>query len=832
MNDITTELGFYRIDTILCNYNLKVEIDEVENIYVKHPSLPKLQSFESTMSVSQIINKSILILLAEGKYNVLSTGYTKVGRYFTDLQLRCAFPNTTTNFFKHWHWSVLLKSLGDELSVFLLTRCSIIEKINNKNVLLAGDIRKIKGESNRNMVVNRHAIFHKMAGLQRLEYEHVIRIFEHNCTYVEEKNTGCTCTNECTQCLYKQYETASACTANKLIYKGGFSTVSCLFPRRCCVRYENIQRFVDAYKKLRITPIFKCKFQKENTLGENTDILEHQVNPKKLVEFLFCISKRILSGCISFYNFRILKSKLTLFIARNKFESLTFHEIRKYFRLNDTKLFRSRRCTGPEFCKRANVFVEFMVFLFERIYIPIMSKYFHATETSFSKLKVVYFTRKIWNTLSESSIREFLANYEAAEADGSFNKIRAIPKKKGFRIVVNVCRRRGLRSVHAILLEELKGCLGNSVLKYREANQRIQEYRTKCSQPLLLKFDLEKCFDNIPHDKLRNVLTSIFKKKEYYIKKFYILEKISGTLRLRQARRCANRSVSMAEIVRTEKVQKNQIICDSIFDEERNSAQTLAEIEDTLFKNIIKHRGRFYKQTKGIPQGSMLSPIVCSLYFAYIDMQLLDDIVKDGIVMRYIDDFIVITPTLREIYAYLEAIKGLRHFGMALNNDKIESTFVLEEPSSCRNARLRPVTNYVTWCGMRIFSAGIGVKCAFNTRFLQHSFAFGSSTGGLAVFHKLQRLLQRRMSIVFVNPSNVRTFENIYDTFFIIGTRLMLLLGRIDFVNVNFVRKICKTFVQYTHRDLRRKSVFISKQKVRIIAKKALQSTGLHHILK
>lgn len=832
MSDITTELGFSRIDSILCNYNLKVEISRVENIYVKHPSLPKPQSFESTMSVSQIINKSILILLTEGAHNILSAGYAKAGGYVTDFKLRCEFPNTTTNFLKHWHWSVLLKTLGDELSIFLLTRCSIIEKIDNKNVLLAGDIKKIKEKRHRHKVVNRHAIFHKMFNPQRLEYEQVFRIFDHICTYVEEKGSVYTCTGRCMQCLNKQREAVPICRESQSMYIDGFSAAADSLPRRCCVRYENIFRFVDAYKKLKITPIFNCKFQKENTFRENTDTLEHQVDPKKLVEFLFCISKRILSACLSFYNFRILKSKLTLFVFRNKFESLTFQEIRRYFRLNDTKLFRSRTCTGPEFCKRANAFVEFVVFLFERIYIPVVSKYFHATETSFSKLKVIYFTRKTWNALSESPIRAFLANYKATEAKSSFNKIRAIPKKEGFRMVVNVCRRRGLRSVHAILLEELKGHLGNSVLKYREANQRIQEYRTKCPQPHILKFDLEKCFDNIPHDKVRDVLASVLKRKEYYIKKFYILEKTSGAVRLRLARKCANRNISMAELVKTEKVQKNQIICDSIFDDKRSSAQALAEIEDSLFKNTIKHRGRFYEQTRGIPQGSILSSIVCSLYFAYIDMQFLNGIVGDGIVMRYIDDFIVMTPNLSEMYAYLKAIKGLRHFGMTLNSEKIESTFVLEEPFNCRNTIQRQAANYVTWCGMRVFSTGIGVKCAFDTGFLQHSFAFRSSIGGLAVFHKLQRLFQRRMSIVFVNPSNIRTFENIYDTLFILGTRLMLLLGRIDFVNVDFVRRVCKNFVQYTHRDLRRKGIFISKHKVRRIAEKALQSSGLYHILR
>lgn len=790
MRDITEELGFCKIGEVLarCGLRIEVAIVQMDNIYVKCPMLPVVSSFESTMPVTETIRKAVLVLLERGDENVLCAGYTKVkGNACPMANLQCVSPNTTTNFFKYRYWTQLLKSAGDELSLFLLTECLIIEKVDTKNVLLAGSIKRMMyvSSTNKPQTLDRQAIFCRRISPPRTEYGDVIPAFRHACAFEST------------------YDSEAG-----------------------CVRTDKIHIVVDRYRKLKIGCMFRSTFEHELDVRDDTTLADYVVDARKLVDFLFCISRRIMSGCITFYNFRILKSKLTLFVMRNKFESLTLAEIRKHFRLNDTMLFRGTRCTRTEFCERARMFSDFVFLLFERIYIPVVSKYFYTTETSFSKLQTCYFTRRVWSFFSSVSVKSFLENYSAVDAQKSFNRIRAIPKKDGFRVVVNMQEKYSLKSAHAVLLGVLESRSESSVLRYEDANDRIQEYRKGHANLFLLKFDLKRCFDNIPHAELRSVLADAFENESYCIKKFHVLEKVAGQFRLKVVRRHVKKRMSLAEIVAGESIRRNQIVCESVFDDHRSRHQMIADIEGSLLNNVVKHGNMFYKQAKGIPQGSVLSPIVCSLYLSHIDRMFLRGIVQAGIVMRYIDDFIIITPDVNEIRAYMQKVRCLGHQGLSVNTDKVESNFALDASfgiDGCRHG----VKDHVVWCGLKVFSRHVGIKCAFDVNSLQHSFALSGAFNGASVFSKLQRQFQRHMSVILVNRDNPYKFQNLYDTFLVLGKRLAMLLRRIDFVNARFVARMCADFVAYAQRCLRRRGIAMPLAKVTDIAHSALDNAGL-----
>lgn len=52
-----------------------------------------------------------------------------------------------------------------------------------------------------------------------------------------------------------------------------------------------------------------------------------------------------------------------------------------------------------------------------------------------------------------------------------------------------------------------------------------------------------------------------------------------------------------------------------------------------------------YRQKVGIPQGSMLSCLLCSLFYGHMDRRHLGRFLKDpsSLLMRFVDDFIFIT---------------------------------------------------------------------------------------------------------------------------------------------------------------------------------------------
>ena len=45
----------------------------------------------------------------------------------------------------------------------------------------------------------------------------------------------------------------------------------------------------------------------------------------------------------------------------------------------------------------------------------------------------------------------------------------------------------------------------------------------------------------------------------------------------------------------------------------------LSEISTLINKTVVKFDNKYYLKTEGVPQGSVLSPILCALYYSELD---------------------------------------------------------------------------------------------------------------------------------------------------------------------------------------------------------------------
>lgn len=95
-----------------------------------------------------------------------------------------------------------------------------------------------------------------------------------------------------------------------------------------------------------------------------------------------------------------------------------------------------------------------------------------------------------------------------------------------------------------------------------------------------------------------------------------------------------------------------------------------------------------FRQKKGIPQGSFLSTLLCSLFYSQFDLETgLIDFPSDDLVMRYIDDFLIISPCRERLERFVEYLQnGFPDFGITINKEK--TRFSAGMP--------------FTWCGLRI----------------------------------------------------------------------------------------------------------------------------------
>lgn len=97
-----------------------------------------------------------------------------------------------------------------------------------------------------------------------------------------------------------------------------------------------------------------------------------------------------------------------------------------------------------------------------------------------------------------------------------------------------------------------------------------------------------------------------------------------------------------------------------------------------------------FRQKKGIPQGSFLSTLLCSLFYGQFDQDTgLLNFPPDDLAMRYVDDFLIISPCrdrLERFAAFLQ--DGFPEFGLVINAKK--TRFSTDS------------TGPFIWCGLRI----------------------------------------------------------------------------------------------------------------------------------
>lgn len=102
--------------------------------------------------------------------------------------------------------------------------------------------------------------------------------------------------------------------------------------------------------------------------------------------------------------------------------------------------------------KRIEIFLEFVYWLFDSFLIPLIRTNFHVTESNAHRNRLFYFRHDVWRMLSEPALTtlrlnmfEELPNVNATKLlSGNqlgFSNIRLLPKKQGFRTIMNLKRK-------------------------------------------------------------------------------------------------------------------------------------------------------------------------------------------------------------------------------------------------------------------------------------------------------------------------------------------------------------------------------------------------------
>lgn len=123
--------------------------------------------------------------------------------------------------------------------------------------------------------------------------------------------------------------------------------------------------------------------------------------------------------------------------------------------------------------------------------------------------------------------------------------------------------------------------------------------------------------------------------------------------------------------------RKNTVFVENIVNQFRKTDELLNLLTEHIKYNMVKFGKKFYRQKEGIPQGSVLSSLLCNYFYADLEMQHLQFLHdEESLLLRLIDDFLLITTNPSHAKQFLQIMHdGVPAYGVRVNPDKTLANF-------------------------------------------------------------------------------------------------------------------------------------------------------------
>ncbi|XP_051811535.1 telomerase reverse transcriptase [Acanthochromis polyacanthus] len=213
------------------------------------------------------------------------------------------------------------------------------------------------------------------------------------------------------------------------------------------------------------------------------------------------------------------------------------------------------------------------------------------------------------------------------------------------------------------------------------------------------------------------------------------------------------------------------ILVEQLFCSDIQGNEALQFFTQMLTGSVVKYGKKTYRQCRGIPQGSVVSSLLCCLCYGHMENVLFKDTQKKGCLMRLIDDFLLITPDLNEAQTFLKVLMaGVPQYGLVVNPQKVVVNFEASESlGSCPDIRVLPPHCPFPWCGLLLDTHSLDVYKDYSSYAgvsLRYSLTLGSfHSAGQQMRRKLMGVLRLKCHALFLDLkiNSVQTiYKNIY----------------------------------------------------------------------
>ncbi|OXV06383.1 hypothetical protein Egran_05849 [Elaphomyces granulatus] len=392
----------------------------------------------------------------------------------------------------------------------------------------------------------------------------------------------------------------------------------------------------------------------------------------------------------------------------------------------------SHKLSLPDLRKRTEILNEFIYYIFDSLLIPLIRSNFYVTESQVHRNRLFFFRHDVWRRLTEQPLANIKSSmFEEMKRERAhrilsgrslgYGSMRLLPKAVGARPIINL-RRRMVGKKTAILgpsinsmmtpVFNMLSCeraknpelLGSSIFSIGDMYPRLKSFKERlfrqqgCRKDdqshnrrlFFVKLDIRSCFDTIPQHKLVALIKKLVSEDAYHVTKHVEIrppESCSSSKwqdehprQGKPVRKFVSKAVSAERVVSLPELvangaanrRRNTIFVDTAMQKDHAVEDLLELLEEHVRNNLVKIGKKYYRQRNGIPQGSVLSSLLCSFFYGRLEREVLGFLdCDDTILLRLIDDFLLITLKADIAMRFLQVMMdGQPEYGISVNPSK------------------------------------------------------------------------------------------------------------------------------------------------------------------
>jgi telomerase reverse transcriptase len=183
--------------------------------------------------------------------------------------------------------------------------------------------------------------------------------------------------------------------------------------------------------------------------------------------------------------------------------------------------------------------------------------------------------------------------------------------------------------------------------------------------------------------------------------------------------------------------------------------QLMRLLQEHVQNNVVKIGKKHYRQKQGIPQGSVLSSMLCSIFYSDFERQRLDFLdPQSSLLVRLIDDFLLITTNKAHAAQFFKVMaNGDAEYGLSIQPEKTLANF----EAHCGLQKVPRLQNGVAfpYCGITIDTTTLEVKKDWRRKdaFVSNGLTVDSGPKpGAAFRRKVIASLKLQLNTLLIDP--------------------------------------------------------------------------------